>query len=69
VAATVLRRAVDTDPGGDDAKVGLLYWLGRAEEEQGHSAEALGFYQRVFAVDIGFQDVSDRVRSLAKAGR
>jgi tetratricopeptide (TPR) repeat protein len=69
VAATVLRRAVDTDPGGDDAKVGLLYWLGRAEEEQGHSAEALSFYQRVFAVDIGFQDVSDRVKSLAKAGR
>jgi tetratricopeptide (TPR) repeat protein len=69
VAATVLRRAVDTDPGGDDAKVGLLYWLGRAEEEQGHAAEALTCYQRVFAVDIGFQDVSDRVKSLAKAGR
>jgi tetratricopeptide (TPR) repeat protein len=69
VAATVLRRAVDTDPGGDDAKVGLLYWLGRSEEEQGHSADALTFYQRVFAVDIGFQDVSDRVKSLAKAGR
>jgi len=69
VAATVLRRAVDTDSGGDDAKVGLLYWLGRAEEEQGHATEALVNYQRVFAVDIGFQDVSDRGRSLAKAGR
>jgi len=69
VAATVLRRAVDTDPGGDDAKVGLLYWLGRSEEEQGHGADALTFYQRVFAVDIRFQDVSERVKSLAKAGR
>jgi tetratricopeptide (TPR) repeat protein len=69
VAATVLRRAVETDQGGDEAKIGLLYWLGRCEEEMGRPAEALGFYQRVFAVDIGFQDVSDRVASLAKVGR
>ncbi len=69
VAATVLRRAVETDQGGDEDKIGLLYWLGRAEEEQEHSAEALAFYQRVFAVDIGFQDVSERVKSLAQAGR
>jgi len=69
VAATVLRRAVETDPGGDEQKIGLLYWLGRAEEELGNGAEALACYQRVFAVDIRFQDVSDRVKSLAKAGR
>ncbi|MBI2537654.1 MAG: tetratricopeptide repeat protein, partial [Gemmatimonadetes bacterium] len=69
VAATVLRRAVETDKGGDEEKIGLLYWLGRCEEEQGHSAEALTYYQRVFSVDIRFQDVSDRVKSLAKAGR
>ena len=69
VAATVLKRAVETDQGGDEDKIGLLYWLGRCEQEQGHSAEALAFHQRVFAVDIRFQDVSDRVKSLAKAGR
>ncbi len=69
VAATVLRRAVETDQSGDEDKIGLLYWLARSEEEQGHSADALTFYQRVFAVDIGFQDVSERVKSLAKAGR
>jgi tetratricopeptide (TPR) repeat protein len=69
VAATVLRRAVETDPGGDQDKIGLLYWLARCEEEQGHSTEALNYYQRVFSVDIGFQDVKDRVKSLAKAGR
>ncbi len=69
VAATVLRRAVETDPGGDEEKIGLLYWLGRCEEELQHPAEALGYYQRVFAVDIGFQDVSERVKALAQAGR
>lgn len=69
VAATVLRRAVESDPSGDEEKIGLLYWLGRCEEELGRPAEALAYYQRVFAVDIGFQDVSQRVKSLAQGGR
>ncbi len=69
VAATVLRRGVETDRGGDDGMIGLLYWLGRCEEEQTRVSEALVHYQRVFAVDINFLDVSDRVKQLAKAGR
>src|SRR6185436_15727761 len=54
VGATVLRRAVDSDAAGDDHKVGLLYWLGRCDEEQGKKSEALASYQRVFAVNIRF---------------
>lgn len=69
VASTVLRRAVDADPRGDEEKVGLLYWVGRAEEEQGRAQHALDYYQRVFAIDINFQDVSDRVKILANAER
>ncbi|MBI4500100.1 MAG: tetratricopeptide repeat protein [Gemmatimonadetes bacterium] len=69
VAATVLRRAIEQDPGSDENKIGLLYWLGRSEEEQGKMGEALTNYQRVFALDIRFQDVSNRVKTLAKAGR
>ncbi len=68
VAATVLRRAVETGRSGDDGMIGLLYWLGRCEEEQSRVSEALAHYQRVFAIDINFQDVSDRVKQLAKAG-
>ncbi|MEE8192710.1 MAG: tetratricopeptide repeat protein, partial [Gemmatimonadales bacterium] len=68
VAATVLRRAVETDRGGDDGMIGLLYWLGRCEEQQSRVPEALTHYQRVFAIDINFLDVSDRVSQLAKAG-
>ncbi len=67
VAATVLRRAVDADGGSDQEKIGLLYLLGRCDEEQSKSADALGYYQRVFAVDIHFQDVGQRVDALAKA--
>jgi len=68
VAATVLRRAVDSEPGADDQKIGLLYWLGRCEEQQGRNREALGYYQRIFSIDIKFQDVSDRVNALSDAG-
>jgi tetratricopeptide (TPR) repeat protein len=68
VAGTVLRRAVETERGGDEGMIGLLYWLGRCEQEQGRTAEALGSYQRVFAIDIKFQDVSERVKDLAGAG-
>jgi tetratricopeptide (TPR) repeat protein len=69
VAATVMRRAIESDPGGDDEKIGLLYWVGRCEEELGRPSEALVCYQRVFAVDIGFQDVRERVKSLSQARR
>ncbi|MBE0591780.1 MAG: tetratricopeptide repeat protein [Gemmatimonadales bacterium] len=67
VAATVLRRAVDSDGSGDDSKIGLLYWLGRCEEQLGKRADALAHYQRVFSIDIGFQDVRQRVSDLAEA--
>ncbi len=64
-----MRRAIESESGGDDdKKVGLLYWLGRCEEEQGRKGEALGYYQRIFSIDINFQDVSDRVNDLADAG-
>ncbi len=69
VAATVMRRAVDVDKSGDEPKIGLLYWLGRCEEEQSKAADALVYYHRVIAVEINFQDVGDRVSALSKVGR
>jgi tetratricopeptide (TPR) repeat protein len=69
VAGTVLRRGIDGDPSSDQEKIGLLYWLGRCEEEQGRSAEAIRHYQRVFAIDIHFLDVGKRVDPLVKATR
>ena len=63
VGSTVLRRAIESDDAGDDTKIGLLYWLGRCEEGQDHAGEALNYYQRVFAIDINFLDVGDRVNN------
>ena len=68
IAEAILRRAIDSQPGNDDEKVGLLYWLARAYEAQGKVDEGLTVYRRVMAVDIRFADASDRMSQL-NAGR
>ncbi len=64
IAETILRRAVDALDGGDDEKIGLLYWLGRAQEEQGKGREARASYERALAVDIRFMDLNERIQRL-----
>src|SRR5437762_4418722 len=67
VAESILRRALDLPASGGEQRLGVLYWLGRALEEQGKRVEARDLYGRVFAVDIRFRDVRERAKALAKA--
>ncbi len=67
VAESILRRALELPASGDQERLGILYWLGRALEEQGKRAEARELYGRVFAVDVRFLDVGARSKALAKA--
>jgi tetratricopeptide (TPR) repeat protein len=67
VAESILRRALELPASGDQERLGILYWLGRALEEQGKRVEARELYGRVFAVDIRFRDVGERSKALAKA--
>ncbi|HKC48035.1 MAG TPA: tetratricopeptide repeat protein [Gemmatimonadales bacterium] len=67
VAESILRRALELPSTGDQERLGILYWLARAIEEQGKAAEARELYGRVFAVDIRFMDVGARVKALANA--
>ncbi len=67
VTESILRRGLELPSSGDQERLGILYWLARALEEQGKKAEAKELYGRVFAVDIRFRDVGDRVKALAKA--
>jgi tetratricopeptide (TPR) repeat protein len=67
VAESILKRAIDALPGQDDQKIGLLYLLGRSREEQGKYPEALTCYERAMAVDIQFQDLSERITRLNTA--
>jgi tetratricopeptide (TPR) repeat protein len=68
VCESVLRRAVDKLDGSDEAKIGLLYWLGRASEALGKRTDAMSSYERAMAVDIRFMDLSERIHRLT-AGR
>lgn len=67
VAITILTRALNEPGIGDDQLVGVLYLLGYIHEALAKPAEAKGFYERVFAVDIQFRDVGDRLNAVDKA--
>jgi tetratricopeptide (TPR) repeat protein len=69
VAATILSRALNEQGVGDDRLVGVLYLLGYCAEAMRANPDALGYYQRVFAVDIQFRDVADRLARLEKVPR
>jgi tetratricopeptide (TPR) repeat protein len=66
VATTILTRAL-SEKIGDDQLVGVLYLLGYIHEALNKPAEAKGYYERVFAVDIQFRDVGDRLNAVDKA--
>ena len=66
VAATILQRAL-AEPGvSDDSLVGVLYLLGTISEELDLLPDAKKFYERVFAVDIQFRDIGDRLNAVEK---
>ena len=67
VAITILSRAL-REPGMEDEDlIGVLYLLGFASEEGKKPRDAAAYYQRVFAVDIDFRDVSKRLKHMGKA--
>ena len=69
VVESILRRGLELPASGDQERLGVLYWLGRSLEAQGNLPEARELYGRVFAVDIRFRDVGERIKALAKARR
>jgi tetratricopeptide (TPR) repeat protein len=66
LAASILNRGLHENA-SEDQLVGILYWLGRAAELQNNPAEALGYYQRVFVLDIQFRDIADRMSAVERA--
>ena len=64
MAATVLQRALHEPGVGDDQLVGVLYLLGLCAEQRGQHEAALGFYQRVFVIDIQFRDIGERLAAV-----
>ncbi|HKG94830.1 MAG TPA: tetratricopeptide repeat protein [Gemmatimonadaceae bacterium] len=69
VASTILQRALNERDVTEDQLIGVLYLLGYAAEAMQKYDEAMIYYQRVFALDIQFRDVADRLNALEKAAR
>jgi hypothetical protein len=69
IGATVLARALGEGGYSDEELIGVLYLLGRAAQALNHFDEALGYYQRVFVVDIEFRDVVDRISEVERVAR
>ncbi|HEU4586604.1 MAG TPA: tetratricopeptide repeat protein, partial [Gemmatimonadaceae bacterium] len=69
IAVTILSRALGDKTYTDDMLVGVLYLLGYASESLGRWADAQRFYERVFAVDIEFRDVANRLAVAERAGK
>jgi tetratricopeptide (TPR) repeat protein len=68
LASSILGRAL-SERASEDQLVGVLYLLGIAAEAQGNPAEALGYYQRVFVVDIQFRDIAERIRAVEQVAQ
>ncbi|MGQ0713262.1 MAG: tetratricopeptide repeat protein [Gemmatimonadaceae bacterium] len=69
IAVTILSRA-PMEPGATDEQlVGVLYLIGYACEALQKWNDALAYYERVFAVDITFRDVNDRLAALERVAR
>jgi tetratricopeptide (TPR) repeat protein len=64
VAITLLSRALSDGKHGDETLIGVLYMLGSACEAVGRHQEARTYYERVYAVDIQFRDVNDRLAAV-----
>lgn len=59
------QRTLETADLNDDEKQGLWYELAGAYEAEGDLANAGRYFEQVYAENVNFRDVSERVRSIA----
>jgi tetratricopeptide (TPR) repeat protein len=64
IAEKVLNQALRLEPADDLDLLGVYYHLGRAYEAMGQAPQAREAYEHVLAMDISFQDVSERLERL-----
>jgi tetratricopeptide (TPR) repeat protein len=62
----VLNRGLEVKVPVEDDLLGVYYYLGNAYEMVGNPAAARDYYMKVFARDINFLDVTDRLRGLRR---
>lgn len=63
-AITWFERALDTPDISDEEYHGIWYELGNAHEANGDESNAARYFEKVYAENVDFRDVSDRVKNL-----
>ncbi len=63
IAADQLRKAAEELPVLDDVKMNVIYELGEVLEEQGEMDQSLDYFKQIYAVDIGYKDVSAKIEA------
>lgn len=64
-AIDTLKAVIEEYPIGDDDRAkNMHYWLGRALEQQGDTAQAIKEYSRVAQIEFTYRDVQQRIRKL-----
>ncbi|MBV9243079.1 MAG: tetratricopeptide repeat protein, partial [Acidobacteria bacterium] len=66
-AITWLERALEVPALTDNEQHGIWYEIAIAHEANGEDDRAAEFFERIYAENVDFRDVADRVRSLAEA--
>ncbi|NIP59237.1 MAG: tetratricopeptide repeat protein, partial [Gemmatimonadetes bacterium] len=64
VAIRTLKKGLDAPHEIEDELMGIYYYLGRAYEDLDDHDTAKEYYEKVFGLDINFQDVTERLRAL-----
>jgi tetratricopeptide (TPR) repeat protein len=64
MAVRALTRALSVPFEVEEELIGIYYLMGRAKEDLGKTEEAIEFYDKVFSLDINFEDVTERLRAL-----
>ena len=66
MAIMQLETARDAIPTMDDLKKKIVYQLGRCAEEAGDLEKAYQYYKDVYAADVGFEDLGERMLAVSQ---
>ena len=67
MAVMQLETARDAIPTMDDLKKKVVYQLGRCAEDAGDLEKAYQYYKDVYAADVGFEDLGERMLTVSQA--
>ena len=66
MAIMQLETARDAIPTMDDLKKKIVYQLGLCAEESGDLEKAYQYYKDVYAADVGFEDLGERMLAVSQ---